>query len=226
MFVKIHNRLNRWHPEVYAYENWIPLLDGSIPKLVGKFNIGQDYGIIMTSIGGKTINEWNTTDSKHLANAYFQAGVLLRKLHNNFKGQYFGTPKVTGEPLTDTADSNGETYVINSLENFLKQGVDKDLFSEKDKNLVKWCINEATLFKNSIPVPTNWDYSPNNWILNDRGKFIGIIDFENMMWEIDFDSFGVIIERYTQDNPELMQSFLEGYGFENTQENKNKLKII
>ena len=38
MFVKIHNRLRRCYPEVYSYENWMPILGDSILKLVGKFN--------------------------------------------------------------------------------------------------------------------------------------------------------------------------------------------
>ena len=36
----------------------------------------------------------------------------------------------------------------------------------------------------------------------------------------------MIIERYTPDNPDLMKAFLEGYKFENNEENREKLKII
>jgi hypothetical protein len=36
-----------------------------------------------------------------------------------------------------------------------------------------------------------------------------------MIWGIDYDSFGVIVGRYTQDNPDLLKAFLSGYGFIN-----------
>ena len=61
---------------------------------------------------------------------------------------------------------------------------------------------------------------------DENGSFTGFIDFENMLWGIDFDSFGVIIERYTKDKPRLLKSFLTGYGFEDNEKNGTKLNIL
>ena len=56
-FVKIHNRLSRWNPEVYAYEHWVEPLGQYAPSLIASFNFDDVFGIIITPIKGKTVNE-------------------------------------------------------------------------------------------------------------------------------------------------------------------------
>lgn len=50
MFIKIHNRLSRWSPEVYAYKNWTHILGEYAPRLIHSFNDDNFYGIITTPI--------------------------------------------------------------------------------------------------------------------------------------------------------------------------------
>jgi len=63
-------------------------------------------------------------------------------------------------------------------------------------------------------------------MVDDNGDFTGFIDFEKALWGLLYDSFGVIIERYTFDKPTLKESFLSGYGLPNDDITKVKIKIL
>lgn len=224
MFIKIHNRLSRWSAEVYAYQNWMKVLSPYVPTLLNTFK-GESLGIIISPIKGRTVNEYEIKDMKKLSNIYYLAGKLLRKLHESFKGTYFGTPAVDGTPFEANVPTNPEYYIASSMKNILQSGYDSHIFDNSDKKLVEWCIKNCDVFKGSLPVPTNWDFSPQNWMVDENGVFTGLIDFENMLWGIDVDSFGVIIERYTYDKPSLRQACFDGYGLENNSENQLKIFI-
>lgn len=150
---------------------------------------------------------------------------MLRQLHDNFEGTYFGIPAVNGLPLEDNPITDPVHYINSQLESILKSGYDKGLLNNSDKELVEWCMKNSDVFKNSKPVPTNWDFSQNNWMVDENGKFTGFIDFENMLWGIDVDSFGVVIERYTQDRPSLRKALFDGYGLDNSSQNSFSLRL-
>ena len=61
-------------------------------------------------------------------------------------------------------------------------------------------------------MPVSWDSTPGNWLVDDRGVMTGLIDFENMLWGIDVDSFSILFARYFSDNPSAAQAFFQGYG--------------
>jgi hypothetical protein len=225
MFVKIHNRLSRWNAEVYAYKNWTQILSPYTPTLLHTFN-DDSFGIITSPLKGRTVNEYRISDADKLKNIYYSAGELLKKLHNSLKGTYFGIPSIDGSPFEKKIITNPVDYISLSLEGIFKAGFDKQLFDNSDMQLVEWCIKKCDIFKDCIPVPTNWDYSQNNWMVDETGIFTGLIDFENMLWGIDVDSFGVIIERYTYDKPYLKESFFQGYGLENNSERRLQVFII
>lgn len=226
MFLKIHNRLSRWSPEVYAYKNWTHILGEYTPKLIHYFNDDNFYGIITIPIYGKTVNEYQINDEDILEPIYHKAGELLKQLHNNFEGTYFGIPAIDGSPLESNAKTNPVDYINSALEGILKSGYDKGLLDNSDKELVEWCMKHSDVFVNSKPVPTNWDFSQNNWMVDENAKFTGFIDFENMLWGIDVDSFGIVIERYTPNRPKLRKALFEGYGLENSEEKQLQLKIV
>jgi len=158
MFVKIHNRLSRWSPEVYAYKNWTHIFKEYDPILKHSFCDDDTYGIIITSINGKTVNEYQIKDESILKKVYYKAGKLLRLLHENFEGTYFGIPAVDGLPLEDNPITDPVHYINFQLESILKSGYDKGLLNNSDKELVEWCMKNSEVFKNSKPVPTNWDF--------------------------------------------------------------------
>lgn len=226
MFVKVYNRLSHWSPEVYAYKNWTHIFKEYAPILIHYFCDDNFYGIITTPIYGRTINEYQINDETILETAYYKAGELLRRLHDNFEGTFFGVPGIDGLPLENNVKTDPVHYINSALEDILKSGYDKELLNNSDKKLVEWCMKQSDVFTNSRSVPTNWDFSQNNWMVDENGMFTGFIDFENMLWGIDVDSFGVVIERYTQDRLRLRKALFEGYGLDDSLEKQLQLKIV
>lgn len=58
----------------------------------------------------------------------------------------------------------------------------------------------------------SWDSTPGNWLVDERGVLTGMIDFENMLWGIDVDSFSILFSRYFSGNPAAGKAFFQGYG--------------
>ena len=225
-FIKVYNRLSRWNPEVYAYKHWTEPLGRYAPKLIAAFNDDDTFGIIITPIQGKTVNEMQITDNEILTYIYYEAGQLFKKMQTNKKGDYFGIPNEDGSPYDSESKTDPVIYVSDSIESLFKSAYDNKILDSFFEPLIKWCLNNCYIFKDEFPVPTNWDLSQNNWIVDEDGNFAGFIDFENMLWGISLDSFAVITERYTYDKPFLEKSFFEGYGLGNDEIINQKKKII
>ena len=211
-FVKIHNRLSHWNPEVYAYENWTKPLENYAPTLVVSFNERDLFGIIITPIQGRTVNEMQLTDEQKLTEIYYSAGKLFKKMQSNITGPFFGVPNIDGSSFEDNAPTDPVKYIFDSMESWARKVYDKNILDDSYKQLIKWGLKNCDIFKGETPVPTHWDLTQNNWMVDEDGNFTGFIDFENMRWGLSLDSFAVTQERYTFDRPFLLKSFYEGYG--------------
>jgi hypothetical protein len=225
-FVKAHNRLSHWHPEVYAYKNWTKALKQQAPSLVAAFNDNGIFGVVLTTLQGKTVNEMQITDNEKLKRIYYDAGQLFRKMQGNIKGDFFGIPKADGTPFDDNVTTNPVTYISDSIESLFRSAYDKQMLESSCKPLIEWSIKNCNIMYDEVPVPTNWDLSQNNWMVDEDGNFTGFIDFENMLWGLSLDSFAVITERYTFNKPDLEKSFLDGYGLINDEITELKRKIL
>ena len=225
LFVKIHNRLSRWHPEVFAYCNWMERLAPHAPAMVAKFNENECFGIITTAIEGQTVNEAQLEDEARLIEVYRNAGKLLRNIQENSAGTFFGQPAADGAPL-GTATADPVVYIKDSLNSLFAACYDNRLTEYSHNRLLEWCLGNCDVFADDAPTPTNWDFSPNNWMVDKNGIFTGIIDFENMLWGLPLDSFGVVLERYAYNKPELAAALFEGYGLPSDEETAIKMKIL
>ena len=225
-FVKIHNRLSRWNPEVYAYKHWTKPCGKFCPSLVEAFNDGDIFGIIITAIEGRTVNEMRITDDEKLVKIYYEAGRLFRKMETCAYGTFLGIPKEDGSPYDANVTTDPVASVADFIEAKSKWAYDNGLLDDSFKPLIDWSLKNSVIFKDEIPVPTNWDFSPQNWMADADGNFTGFIDFENMVWGIPLDSFGVITDRYTFDKPHLLKSLFEGYGLSSDEMTQQKLNIL
>jgi len=225
-FVKTYNRLSRWNPEVYAYKHWTKSLGHYAPILIASLNDNDVCGIIITPIQGETVNEAQIIDDEKLMRIYYDAGRLFKKMQSNEKGNFFGIPKADGSPYDTNAKTDPVVYVSDSIESLFKIAYDNEILDSSFKPLIRWSLNNCDIFKDEFPVPTNWDLSQNNWMVDNDGNFAGFIDFENMLWGISLDSFAVITERYAFDKPLLKDSFFRGYGLEYDEITMQKQKIL
>jgi hypothetical protein len=74
----------------------MPALGDFAPKLLHTVYFEDMVVLVLTAIRGKTINEAAIVDTMVLENAYYSVGELLRTLHNQFHGDYYGTPSIDG----------------------------------------------------------------------------------------------------------------------------------
>ena len=225
-FVKIHNRLSHWHPEVFAYKNWTKAIEPLAPAMYASFNNGDIFGIITTPVIGRTVNETQISDPSKLVKIYYSAGQLFQRMQKGTSNSFFGIPREDGTPYEEKAITNSEAYISGSIETLFKLGYDKGLFTDAHKQLVERCLHHCALFCDETPTFTNWDFSQNNWMVDDSGDFTGFIDFESTLWGLPLDSFGVITERYTFDRPILKEAFFEGYGLPDDDVTEEKMKIL
>ncbi|RRJ61709.1 hypothetical protein EHV15_01000 [Paenibacillus oralis] len=65
-YLKTYSRVQRWHPEVFAYRNWINHLRPYVPELIETFEGENWQAILITSLSGTIMREVNLdADSLH-----------------------------------------------------------------------------------------------------------------------------------------------------------------
>lgn len=223
-FLKTYSRIQRWHTEVYAYRNWVPILQPYAPKLVETFRGEGWQAILVTPVEGSIMREAGL-NPEDLHAAYMKAGQLTRRLHEGAAGDWFGRPDADGNPIELYSHRDPVVYVLHSLEEISGACMDADLLDPHEIGLSRWSIEHAGVFRGSRPVPVSWDSTPGNWLVDDRGHFSGMIDFENMLWGIDADQFSILIERYFDGNEPAQRAFFEGYGLDAFQQKKELVRI-
>lgn len=81
-YLKTFSRKQRWHPEVYAYQNWVNHLKPYVPEMIKAFEGDGWQGILITSIEG-TIMRDTRLDLDAIEYAFCKAGELTRLLHDS-----------------------------------------------------------------------------------------------------------------------------------------------
>ena len=225
-FVKSFTRKNRWHPEVFAYKNWIPEILPYAPELIGVIDQDDLYAIIISSLEGITLREAVGLSENQISNAYYKAGELTKILHKKFSGDYFGRPDCNGNPIEIFSHSDPVYYLNHSIIEALEKGKELNCFENREIQLGEWVLKNTHLFQDCVPRAVSWDSSPNNWVVDERtGEFLGFIDFENMLWGFEVDNFTMMYERYFPNFPKGKEAFFKGYGLEALEEKSQQIKI-
>ncbi|MFM9331220.1 aminoglycoside phosphotransferase family protein [Paenibacillus mesotrionivorans] len=212
-YVKTYTRKQRWHPEVYAYRHWISPLGAYAPELVSVFE-GEDWqAVLITSIEGTIMRETELTPEASQS-AYRKAGELTRLLHDSQSGEWFGRPDKDGNPIELSHHRDPVKYVQTAVQELADSCRAQELLSPAEAELADWALRHTGVFENVKPVPISWDSTPGNWMVDNRGMFAGMIDFENMLWGIDADTFSILFERYFAEDTPGMLAFFQGYGLE------------
>jgi len=141
------------------------------------------------------------------------------------QGGFFGFVKADGSPANEYASTNPVAYVSGFIKMFFKSLQDKRQIDSWLTPLIERAILQCDLFSDEVPVPTNWDLSPRNWMVDKNKNFIGFIDYENTSWGILLDSFGVVTHRCAYDKPYLTKAFFEGYGLVFDDVTRQKMQI-
>lgn len=224
-YLKIFKRRARFEPEVYAYQNWMSIIEPYCPKLVVILDDRSSnvFGFVVTDLKGSVMRDYQLRDDQ-FALCYKKAGELTRRLHDSFSSEYFGLPGINGKPIEDSWNCPIEYYTT-QLSSFVSEIKQLNQFDSLLEELYSWSLEHVNVLKDEIAVPVSYDSTPGNWIIGESGDFRGFIDFENMLWGIRYDSFGVLFERYFLDNPKYGEYFFEGYGIDVVNDKYLELKL-
>ncbi len=223
-FLKLHKEEKKWHPEVYAYNNWSSSYKPYLPELVGVFQENNIQGVLVTAIDGVPLRDIDLPESKIL-NVYSCAGKLARNLHSSERGAWFGIPDSKGRPLSEHYGEPVE-YMRADFNRWFSKALTLDSLSKRELKLAHWALDNVSVFSQEPPIPINEDYTPGNWLVNQQGEFVGVVDFECMYWGIEVDSFAILWERYFPRSPEAERAFFEGYGMNPSSERPLQVKHV
>ena len=223
-FLKLHKEKRKWHPEVYAYNNWISSYKPYLPELVGVFQENNIQGILVTAINGVPLRDIDLPESKTL-NVYSCAGKLARNLHSSKRGTWFGIPNSEGRPLGEH-HSDPVEYMRADLNRWFSRALRLNCLSKSELKLARWALENLGVFSQEPPIPINEDYTPGNWLVNQKGEFLGVVDFECMYWGAEVDSFAILWERYFARSPKAERAFFEGYGMNPLSERPLQVKHV
>jgi len=229
-YFKINHRRVRWGTEVFVYRNWAHAFHPFVAKLCGVLEASGLHGLLLSSLDGVTLREANLPPAK-AASAYRTAGELCRRLHELPPGDWFGTMDAHGRPVDDAGNALAESprdpaaYYERLIEGSLRAASDAGTLLPPERETVSRVLGSLSGIEFSRPVPTSRDYTPNNWIVDNQGRLVGIIDFENMGWWMRTDPFVRLVIDYFPYSPECERAFYHGYGAEPPKAEPEQLHI-
>lgn len=223
-YLKTFSRKERWHPEVYAYKRWVNGLQPYVLELTAVYEGEGWQAILITAIEGTIMREAGLQPPA-LHAAYHKAGQLTRLIHESQSGEWFGRPDQDGHPIELFHHTDPVIYIRKSLNDLGTKCQDANLLQPAEEEGLKWALEQADVFAGAKPVPVSWDSTPGNWLVRADGEFAGMIDFENMLWGVDVDSFAALFEKYFIKDAASMEAFFSGYGAEILQEKQIQINI-
>jgi hypothetical protein len=230
-FFKINRRRNRWGTEVFAYRNWAAAFSPFLPKLQAIYDAQDNPGILLAEVNGIPLNTTKLTGHS-VDKAYYRAGKLLRDLHGFAVGNWFGSVDEKGQPMDWSGNPLQKELQAdlvkqkrNILAGLLQEGMRLGCFSKTEIKVLQWAIDSVGCYDSEVPVPTSEDYTPGNWLVDNDGDLLAIIDFENMLWGDRMLPFARLMNDYFPYFASGEQAFYDGYGSCLPEEHPEQSKI-
>ncbi|HOF88698.1 MAG TPA: aminoglycoside phosphotransferase family protein [Armatimonadota bacterium] len=224
-FLKLHAELRKWHPEVYAYHNWVNAIRPSVPELVAVIE-GEGYqGVLITALEGQPLRDRELPLAQVLA-VYREAGELARRMHDSTVGSWFGVPRADGQPYGKSWD-DPVAFMKAEFDfwcgKLLQPSSDLD---ERERALAHWMLDRLDVYAGECPIPIHRDYQPINWLVDEAGQFTGVIDFECMQWSLRIDPFFSLWSKHFRQTPGVEEAFCSGYGRNIALENPEQYRVF
>jgi len=214
VFLKLHKEKRKWHAEAFAYRQWACEHGAQVPRLLAVYEGDGVQGLLVTALDGRPLKE-TALDRRRTRDVYQAAGRLARRVHDSQTNAWFGLTDCHGEPF-QTAHEDAVGYMTADLQHWANPGKLSQLacLSPDEEALLHWAHENLGVYRGEAAVPINNDYSPKNWLVNDRGEFSGVVDLECMQWGLRVDSFAELWLKYFPDELELEDAFFAGYGWD------------
>ncbi len=208
-YLKMHKDQATWEPEVHGYEQWSRAFGDRTPKLLGVYDAGP-FAILVSEMAGKNLEDAALPLGQQRA-AWRAAGEALTALHDIEVGEHFGAcardGRSVGPPVTDAVE-----YIAGQFADHTERGSRAGWLSDAELTVIERARAMIPAFAGERPTPCHRDYCPVNWIVDDAGEWIGVIDYEFSRWDVRASDFSRYPDWDWMLRPELTDAFFEGYG--------------
>ena len=208
-YLKLHEALDSWGQEVHGYEQWAPAFGELAPRLLGICE-QEPLALLISELPGKILDSVEMPVAQERA-AWRAAGEALVALHAVPAGDHFGPCRrdgsPIGEPITDAV-----RYMRSQLDEWMTTGLRLGVLTDEEQRDVAAARTLASCFAGERPTACHRDYDPVNWMVDDAGRFCGVIDFEFAYWDTRITEFARYPDWDWWRRPDLLEAIQEGYG--------------
>ena len=208
-YLKIHRDPYYFSCEVHGYQAWAGAFGLHCPELLA-VHAGEPLAILVSELPGQIMNLRSLSPAQELA-AWRMAGQKLALLHEWAAGDFFGPCQPDGQPLGEWFD-DAERYVDHELDDWIERGLQAQCLQPNEIAIVSATRELLPAFAGERPVACHRDYCPVNWLVDGKGVWAGVIDFEFAYWDVRVADFSRYPDWEWIERPELINAFFEGYG--------------
>lgn len=221
-YLKIHEQQTFWNCEVHGYRHWAPLFDGDAPELIA-VRRNEPRALVISELPGRSMHQTELSDEQAVE-AWRLAGQKLSILHDSARGSWFGPVHADGNP-SGPIITDAPTYINQYLDEWTERGLALDAISPEDVALLRAARSLIPAFADEQPVPCHRDYCPVNWLVDESGKWAGVIDFEFAHWDVRVADFSRYPDWEWMEKPHLIDAFFDGYGRKLTAKEEEQLLV-
>ena len=198
-----------WDSEVHGYERWADAFGTFAPRLIA---VREDdpRAILISALPGLVLEEVRLPETQML-DVWRCAGKALRGLHTLEAGPFFGPLRRDGSPRGERTE-DARDYISGELERWTERGLRIACLLPDELAVVQAARERIPAFAGERPTACHRDYCPANWLVDERGQFRGVIDFEFTYWDVRAADFTRYPGWEWIDHPERITAFFEGYG--------------
>lgn len=208
-YLKIHRDPSLWAADVHGHQHWAPAFHSFAPRLLAVRD-QEPLALLFSELPGLPLEQVSLSRPRQRA-VWRSAGQALAGLHALEVGAFFGPcnrdGSCPGEPVADAI-----AYLASEMDHWLELGERLGAFSPEERSILRSAGALLPAFDGERPLPCHRDYCPANWLVDERGRWSGIIDFEFSRWDVRCADFTRYPAWEWMDRPDLIAAFFEGYG--------------
>ena len=208
-YAKIHGQRSYWANEVHAYERWAAAFGDIAPRLLGVRDQAP-LALIVTELPGTQMEQVQLSATQERS-VWRAAGQALVALHDLDVGDCFG-PCERGGDSVGTPIPDAQEYVSAEFDRWTQRGDDAGCLDADELAIVRAAQRLIPAFAGERPVPCHRDYGPANWLVDEKGAWAGVIDFEFAYWDVRVADFCRYPDFEWMNRPDLLVAFFDGYG--------------
>lgn len=176
------------------------------PNVIFKNKGNSMSYIIMNNIEGiSAIKHFQNLNKKDKERFIYNLGLMLAEIHNTRKYESYGSWEKTGKNNLINLRSEKDNNIIKKIE---KNYLDRDPIIRKGMRILE---KERKKLLNLEPKLTHKDFSLRNTLINDKGKIMGILDYEHSIPEDPSLDICSLFHSNLLDSSNNFNIFKEGY---------------